>query len=137
MMLFPDVYKVAVSSAGNHDQRGYLSIWGELYQGMPQGDNYVAQANPTIADRLRGKLLLVFGDMDDNVAPALTIQLIDALTKANRDYDLLIVPNGSHYMAASPYFRRRRWDYFVEHLLGQTPPAGYQIRTAPEYPVGN
>ncbi len=132
MLLYPETYKVAVSSAGNHDQRGYLSLWGETYQGMPSGDNYLAQANPTIANNLRGKLLLAFGDMDDNVPPALTIQLIDALTKANKDYDLLIVPNGHHGMMASGYFRRRRWDYFVEHLMGAKPPAGYELKTPPE-----
>jgi dipeptidyl aminopeptidase/acylaminoacyl peptidase len=136
MLLFPEFYKVAVSSAGNHDQRGYIALWGETYHGMPAGDHYAAQANPSIAKNLAGKLLLVFGEMDDNVSPALTLQLIDALTKANKDYDLLIVPNGSHGMSASPYFKRRRWDYFVEHLLGAKPPKGYQIKTAPEYPVG-
>jgi dipeptidyl-peptidase-4 len=135
MLLFPDFYQVAVSSAGNHDQRGYLSLWGETYHGMPQGDNYLAQANPTIAKNLKGKLMLAFGEMDDNVSPALTIQLIDALTKANKDYDLLIVPNGSHAMMANSYFRRRRWDYFVTHLVGATPPQGYQIKTPSEYPV--
>jgi dienelactone hydrolase len=131
MMLYPDTYKVAVSSAGNHDQRGYLSLWGETYHGMPNGDNYLAQANPTIAKNLRGKLMLAFGEMDDNVPPALTIQLIDALTKANKDYDLVIVPNGHHGMMASGYFKRRRWDYFVEHLMGVTPPSGYELKSAP------
>ncbi len=134
MFLYPDFYKVAVSSAGNHDQRGYLSLWGETYNGMPNGDNYAAQANPSIAKNLKGKLMLVFGDMDDNVPPALTIQVIDALTKANKNYDLMIVPNGSHAMMANMYFRRRRWDYFVQHLVGQTPPADYQIKTPAEYP---
>ncbi len=134
MFLYPDFYKVAVSSAGNHDQRGYLSLWGETYQGMPNGDNYAAQANPSIARNLKGKLMLAFADMDDNVSPALTVQVIDALTKANKDYDLLIVPNGSHAMSVNPYFRRRRWDYFVQHLMGATPPAGYEITTKPEYP---
>ncbi len=134
MLLYPETYKVAVSSAGNHDQRGYLSLWGETYQGMPSGDNYLAQANPTMAKNLRGKLLLAFGDMDDNVPPTLTIQLIDALTKANKDYDLLIIPNGHHGMLFSGYFRRRRWDYLVEHLLGAQPPSGYEVKTAPTVP---
>jgi dipeptidyl aminopeptidase/acylaminoacyl peptidase len=134
MFLYPDFYKVAVSSAGNHDQRGYLSLWGETYQGLPQGDNYAAQANPSIAKNLKGKLLLVFGDMDDNVGPALTLQVIDALTRANKSYDLMIVPNGSHAMMANMYFRRRRWDYFAEHLVGVMPPENYQIITPSEYP---
>ncbi len=134
MFLHPEFYKVAVSSAGNHDQRGYLSLWGETYQGMPQGDNYAAQANPSIAKNLTGKLMLVYGDMDDNVPPALTLQVIDALTKANKSYDVLIVPNGSHAMSANMYFRRRRWDYFTEHLIGVTPPDNYLIKTGSEYP---
>ena len=134
MFLYPDLYKVAVSSAGNHDQRGYLSLWGETYQGMPQGDNYAAQANPSIAKNLKGKLMLVYGDMDDNVAPALTLQVMNALTKANKSFDMMVVPNGSHGMVYNMYFRRRRWDYFVEHLIGATPPRDYLITTAPELP---
>lgn len=134
MFLYPDFYRVAVSSAGNHDQRGYLSLWGETYHGMPGATSYEAQANPSIAHNLKGKLMLVFGDMDDNVPPALTIQVIAALTKANKSYDLMIVPNGSHAMMANPYFRRRRWDYFVEHLMGRTPPDNYRITTPSEYP---
>ncbi|MEO8449013.1 MAG: prolyl oligopeptidase family serine peptidase, partial [Gemmatimonadota bacterium] len=131
MFLYPDFYKVAVSSAGNHDQRGYVALWGETYQGLPAGDNYRAQANPPIAKNLKGKLMLAFGEVDDNVPPALTIQLIDALSKANKDYDLMIVPNGSHAMSADMYFRRRRWDYFVRWLLGATPPV-YEITSKPE-----
>jgi dipeptidyl aminopeptidase/acylaminoacyl peptidase len=134
MLLFPDFYKVAVSSAGNHDQRGYIGLWGETYQGMPSGDNYRQQANVTLASRLKGKLLLSYADMDDNVPPALTVQLIDALTKANKDYDLLVVPNGNHGYYQNPYLRRRRWDYFVTHLMGQVPPAGFRIVEPVAYP---
>lgn len=127
MLLFPDFYKVAFSSAGNHDQRGYIGLWGETYQGMPSGDNYVQQANVTLASRLKGKLMLSYADMDDNVPPALTVQLIDALTRANKDYDLLVVPNGNHGYYYNPYLKRRRWDYFVTHLMGQVPPADFRI----------
>ena len=66
--------------------------------------------------------------MDDNVNPALTVQLIDALTKANKDYDLLVVPNGNHRFGNDPYFNRRRWDYFTRHLLGMEPPTDFQIK---------
>jgi dipeptidyl aminopeptidase/acylaminoacyl peptidase len=135
MFMYPDFYKVAVSSSGNHDQRGYLSLWGETYHGMPNGDNYAAQANASIAKNLKGRILLAYGDLDDNVPPALTLQVVDALQKANKDYDLLVVTNGNHAMAAHPYFRRRRWDYFVEHLLGEKPPREYQITAKPEYPL--
>lgn len=127
LLMYPDFYKVAVSSAGNHDQRGYLGLWGETYQGMPSGDNYVQQANGSLASRLKGKLMLSYADMDDNVPPALTVQLIDALTRANKDYDLLVIPNGNHGYYANPYLRRRRWDYFVTHLIGATPPVDFRI----------
>jgi dipeptidyl aminopeptidase/acylaminoacyl peptidase len=121
---------VAVSAAGNHDQRGYIGLWGEKYHGLLDGDNYLQQANATHANGLEGKLLLVHGDMDDNVSPVLTIQLVDALIKANRDFDLLIMPNRNHGFGNDPYFIRRRWDYFVEHLLVAEPPVRYEIKPA-------
>jgi len=128
ILLFPDFYKVAVSSAGNHDQLGYLYSWGEKYQGPVSGTRYDPQENARLAANLKGKLLLAYGDMDDNVSPALTIQLIDALTKANRDYDLIVMPNKNHAFASDPYFNRRRWDYFVRHLLRVEPPVGYELK---------
>jgi dipeptidyl aminopeptidase/acylaminoacyl peptidase len=128
MLMFPDVYKVAVSSAGNHDQRGYLAIWGETYQGMPQGDNYKAQANQLLAGNLKGKLLLMTGDLDDNVHPMLTWWVADALIKANKDFDFLVVPNTNHGSAGSLYFQRRRWDYFVKNLMGVEPPKEYLLK---------
>ena len=127
MLMYPDVYKVAVSSAGNHDQRGYLAIWGETYQGMPQGNNYVAQSNPGLAANLKGKLLLMTGDLDDNVHPMLTMRMADALMKANKDFDLMIVPNTNHGSAGSLYFQRRRWDYFVKNLMGVEPPKEFKL----------
>lgn len=145
ILLFPDFYKVAVASAGNHDQRGYLATWGEFYVGLPEGDNFAAHDNTTLAANLRGKLLLVHGELDDNVHPGLTLRLADALIAANKDFDLLIIPFTNHAffdlrrgLAAAdahtslshPYFIRRRWDYFVTHLLGATSPAGYAIGEA-------
>jgi dipeptidyl aminopeptidase/acylaminoacyl peptidase len=134
ILLYPDFFKVAVSSAGNHDQLGYLYSWGEKYQGPPNGANYDQQENARLAANLKGKLLLAYGDMDDNVNPALTIQLIDALTKANKDYDLLVVPNGNHRFSVNPYFNRRRWDYFVRHLLGLEPPHGFELKAVATEP---
>ena len=91
--------------------------------------NYINLANSSLAKYLKGKLLLMHGDMDDNVHPALTIQLVDALIKANKDFDLLILPNLNHLTPMyTPYFIRRQWDYFVIHLLGKTPPKEYQIQ---------
>jgi len=125
----PDFYKVAVSGAGNHDQRGYIALWGERYHGLmdPDGANYIAQANSTHAANLKGKLLLIHGEMDDNVSPALTMQVVDALIKANRTFDMLILPNLNHGAGGDPYYIRRRWNYFVEHLLGAEPPENYRV----------
>ena len=128
ILAYPEFYKVAVASAGNHDQRGYLAAWGEQYQGLLDGDNYKNQANAGLAANLKGKLLLVHGDMDDNVPPALTIQVVDALIKANKDFDLLILPNRNHSLGLDPYFTRRKWDYFVRNLLGAEPPQDYEIK---------
>jgi dipeptidyl aminopeptidase/acylaminoacyl peptidase len=133
ILRFPDFYKVAVSGAGNHDQQTYGHYWGEVYQGLVKrdtvrgGSNYDSQANRLLARNLKGKLLLMHGDMDDNVHPAMTIQVVDALIKANRDFDLIIAPDRGHGLN-EPYFIRRRWDYFVRHLMGAEPPAQYEIR---------
>ncbi len=89
ILAFPGFYKVAVSSAGNHDQSGYVSDWGERYQGMLKGNNYDNQVNAKLAKNLKGKLLLVCGDLDDNAHPALSFQVIDALIKANKDFDII------------------------------------------------
>jgi len=124
---YPDFYKVAVSSAGNHDQRGYVALWGATYQGPFSEESYANAVNANVAKNLKGKLLLVHGDMDDNVHPALTMQVVDALVKANKDFDMLLLPNQAHGFtgAAGAYFTRKKWDYFVKHLKGATPPAGY------------
>jgi dipeptidyl aminopeptidase/acylaminoacyl peptidase len=143
LLQHPDFYTVAVSSAGNHDQRGYMAEWGETYLGLPETnpDAWEAQSNLPLVANLRGKLLLAWGEMDDNVHPALTIQLIDAFIKAGKDVDMLIIPNSNHgfidlvhapkdMRGNSPnnhFFLRKRWDYFVTHLLGAEPPAGYVI----------
>ena len=124
----PDFFKVAVSTAGNHDHRLDKATWVERYMGLPVGDHYVHSANQNHAQNLQGKLLLMHGDMDENVHVASTLVVVDALIKANKDFDLLILPNQPHGCTAHPYFVRRRWDYFVRHLLDLEPPAGYQIR---------
>jgi len=95
--------------------------------GTPVGKHYVEQSNVTLAPNLKGKLLLAHGDVDENVPIAATIKLVDALIKANKDFDLIIMPNRNHGFGGDPYFVRRRWDFFVRHLLGVTPPEGYRI----------
>ena len=88
--------------------------------------NFREEANKTHAENLRGKLLLMHGDMDDNVHPAMTIQVVNRLIAANKDFDLIIAPDRAHGLN-EPYFIRRRWDYFVRHLMGAEPPSGFEI----------
>lgn len=126
LLTHPEFYKVAVSSSGCHDNRSDKVWWNELWMDYPLGDHYKQQANPTLAANLRGKLLLVHGDLDDNVHPAATLQLADALIKANKDFDLLIIPNRDHGLG-NGYFVRKRWDYFVKNLLGVEPPHEYPL----------
>jgi dipeptidyl aminopeptidase/acylaminoacyl peptidase len=132
MFKFSDFFDVGIAESGNHDNRNYEDDWGERYEGLlvRQGatDNYTAEANQTYAGNLKGKLLLAHGGMDDNVPPSNTMLVADALIKANKDFDLLILPNERHrFKAASDYMMRRRWDYFVRNLLGAEPPKEYQI----------
>jgi dipeptidyl-peptidase-4 len=132
---YPDFFKVGVSQAGNHDQRGYEDDWGEKWQGLLTKNadgttNYDDQANQNHAAKLKGKLLLAHGTMDGNVPPYLTLLVVDALIKANKDFDLILFPNRSHGFGGEPYMVRRRWDYFVKHLLGAEPPKEYAIKPA-------
>ena len=132
ILRFPDFFKVAVSSAGNHDNRSYDYTWGEKYQGLVKksegGDNFDPQANQLLARNLKGKLLLMYGTLDDNVHPNATLLVIDALIRANKNFDLIVMPNRNHGFAGEPYVLRRTWDYFVKHLLAKEPPADFEIR---------
>jgi dipeptidyl-peptidase 4 len=135
MFRYPDFFKVGISESGNHDQRNYEDDWGERYQGLlargpnAADDSYAVEANQSLAKNLRGKLLLAHGTMDDNVPPDNTMLVVDALIRANKDFDLLLIPNAAHgYGSASTYMMRRRWDYFVRWLLDAEPPKEYQIR---------
>ena len=133
ILRYPDFYKVAVSGAGNHDNRNYEDDWGEKWQGLlevnPDGTtNYDNQSNVLLAGNLKGKLLLAHGLMDSNVPASNTLMLVEALVEANKDFDLLVFPNGSHgFGSARTYWMRKRWDYFVQHLLGATPPKEYEF----------
>ena len=133
ILRYPDFFKVAVSEAGNHDNREYEDDWGERYQALlvrqPDGStNYDNQANQLLAKNLRGKLLIAYGTTDNNVPPDNSLLLVDALIKANKDFDLLALPNRRHGFGSEPYMIRRRWDYFVRYMLGAEPPQGYELR---------
>lgn len=140
----PEFYKVAVSSAGPHNYQGFYDGL-EAFTGIPvyaDGSrtrpsptavptNYAALDNAKLAANLRGHLMLVYGDMDENALPAVTLQLADALIKADKRFDLLYLPNRTHsFFRTDAYYVHRMWDYFVEHLLGAEPPANANASAA-------
>ncbi|MEZ5105589.1 MAG: prolyl oligopeptidase family serine peptidase [Draconibacterium sp.] len=128
MFTHPEFYKAAVSSAGNHDHRIAKAWWPEQYMGMP-GKHYDEQSNFNLAGNLQGKLLLIHGDMDNNVNAASSLRLAAKLIEANKDFELLIIPNRDHGLADHPYFIRKRWDWFVKNLTGEEPPKEYEIKS--------
>lgn len=129
LLAYPDFYKVAVAVAGNHDHRSAKAWWPELYMGYPAGNNYDEQSNYFMADKLKGKLLLVHGDMDQNVNTASSIRFASELQKANKDYELIIIPNKDHSQTYyDKYLQRKRWDFFVRYLHGIQPPKEYKIK---------
>jgi dipeptidyl aminopeptidase/acylaminoacyl peptidase len=134
MFHYPDFFKVGIAESGNHDERDYEDDWAEKWAGIEiknsdGSSNYDSQANQNYAKNLKGHLLLAHGTMDDNVPPNNTMLVVDALIKANKDFDLLLIPNVPHgYGPASQYMMRRRWDYFVRYLAGTVPPTEYQMK---------
>ena len=138
ILRYPDFYKVAVSGAGNHDNRNYEDDWAEKWQGLlevydetgadgRQTTNYDNQANQLLAENLEGKLLLAHGLLDDNVHPSNTLLVVQALIEAEKDFDLLLLPDARHGFGNRRYFMERRWDYFVRHLQGVEPPAEFRF----------
>ncbi|MDG1873920.1 MAG: prolyl oligopeptidase family serine peptidase [Mariniblastus sp.] len=121
MLMHPEFYKVGVADCGCHDNRMDKIWWNELWMGWPMGAHYKDQSNVTQAHRLQGKLMLIVGEIDRNVDPASTMQVVNALVQANKDFDFLIMPNTGHGAAGTPYGRRRMKDFFVRHLLGSEP----------------
>ena len=116
-----DFYKVAVADCGCHDNRMDKIWWNEQWMGYPIGPHYEEQSNVTQAHKLTGKLLLIVGELDRNVDPASTMQVVDALVKADKDFDLLVVPGGGHGVGSKKYGLRRTRDFFVRHLHGVEP----------------
>jgi len=121
VLFHPDFYTVAVSSCGCHDNRMDKIWWNEQWMGWPIGPHYEASSNVVNAHRLEGRLFLIVGEMDTNVDPASTMQVVDALIEAGKDFDLLVLPGGGH-TSGGEYGERRRRDFFVKHLLGIEPP---------------
>ena len=134
MFRFPDFFKAGIAESGNHDQRENEDDWGERYQGLvvrnaDGTDSYDVEANQNFAKNLKGHLFLAHGTMDTNVPPYQTMLIADALIKANKDFDLLMIPNSNHgYGAASNYMMRRRWDFFVKWLIGAEPPKEHELK---------
>lgn len=127
-----EVFTVGVSVCGNHDADLYLASWSDKYRGPPDERGWIEEPNAARAHRLKGHLLLISGDMDENVHVSQTLTVVDALVRANRDFDLLIIPNADHrVMLTNGYALRRAWDYFVHHLLHETPPTDFEIRFEP------
>lgn len=116
-----DFYKVAVADCGCHDNAMDKIWWNEQWMGYPLGEHYEASSNTAQAHRMEGKLLLIVGELDTNVDPASTMQVVNALVKADKDFDLLVIPGAGHGAAGTKYGRRRQKDYFVRHLLGVEP----------------
>ncbi len=129
MLLHPDFYKVGVASAGDHDHRMEKAWWPEMYMGYPVGDFYHDQSNVTHAANLKGKLLLAHGGIDENVNPSATYKFAEALIREGKDFDLFIWPSRNHDFgrATGDYFTKKRWDYFIEHLLGEQPLIHYKV----------
>jgi dipeptidyl aminopeptidase/acylaminoacyl peptidase len=121
LLFHPDFYKVCVSVCGCHDNRMDKIWWNEQWMGWPLGPEYAASSNVDNAHKLQGKLLLVVGEMDSNVDPASTMQVVNALIKADKNFDLLVIPGGGHGPGGA-YGERKRNDFFVHHLLGVEPP---------------
>jgi dipeptidyl aminopeptidase/acylaminoacyl peptidase len=131
VLFHPEFYKVAVSGCGCHDNRMDKASWNEQWMGYPVGPQYAECSNIDNAHRLRGKLLLIVGELDTNVPPESTMRLADALIKAGKDFDLLVVPGADHGMGGA-YGNRRLQDFFVRHLLGAQPPDRNSVASAPQ-----
>ena len=121
LLFHPEFYKAAAADCGCHDNRMDKIWWNEAWMGWPIGPHYAAQSNVTNALKLQGKLLLTVGELDHNVDPASTMQVVNALIRADKDFELIVIPGAEHGVGDGPYGRRRRRDFFVRSLLGVEP----------------
>ena len=127
LLRHPDVFAAASSSSPVTDWRHYDSIYTERYMWLPDENKagYDAGSLMSYADKLKGRLMLYYGTADNNVHPSNTLRVVDALIKANKNFDMLIIPDAGH--GRVDYATRRTWDYFVQHLLGAEPQMEYQM----------
>jgi len=116
MLTHGDFYKAAMADCGCHDNRMDKIWWNEQWMGYPIGPHYEANSNVTLAPNLEGNLLLIVGELDRNVDPASTMQVVDALIKADRDFEMLVIPGAGHGASGTPYGKRRTADFFVRCL---------------------
>lgn len=127
LLFHPEFYKVSVSSCGCHDNRMDKIWWNEQWMGYPIGPHYAENSNVVNAYKLQGKLLLIVGEMDDNVDPASTMQVVDTLIKSNKEFELVVLP-GMRHTIGGKYGERKRRDFFVKYLLGFNPPDWNKIK---------
>ncbi len=121
VLFHPEFYKVSVAACGCHDNRMDKIWWNEQWMGYPVGKEYEESSNVVHAHKLQGKLMLILGELDDNVDPSSTLQVVNALIQANKEFEFVMLPNQRHTMGGS-YGERKRRDFFVKHLQGITPP---------------
>ena len=121
LLFHPEFYKVCVSACGCHDNRMDKIWWNEQWMGWPIGPQYAASSNTEHASKLQGRLLLLVGEMDTNVDPSSTMQFVNKLILANKDFDLLVIPNADHTNGGA-YGDHKRFDFFVRYLQGRQPP---------------
>ena len=128
MLFHPEFYDVGYSNSGCHDNRMDKIWWNEQWMGWPIGPHYAASSNVDNAHKLKGRLMLLVPEMDTNVDPASTMQVVNALISANKTFELVVVP-GANHGAGGAFSTRKRNDWFVKHLLGLDPPNWNEVQT--------
>jgi dipeptidyl aminopeptidase/acylaminoacyl peptidase len=127
MLTRPDFFKAGWAASGNHDHRSDKAVWNEQWMGgLPLGPEYDRDSNLTLAKNLQGKLMIAHGELDTNVNPMASMQLVNALIQANKDFEMLWMPNADHFLDDSAYYNRRRWDFFIRHLQHRAPLDGFE-----------
>ena len=127
LLLHPDFYKAGYAACGCHDNRMDKIWWNEQWLGYPLDKSYLEGSNIENAKLLSRPLMICWGELDDNVDPASSMKVVDALIKANKEFEMFIVP-GAHHTMGEDWGEHKRYDFFVRHLLGLTPPLWSEIQ---------